>query len=357
MARVLVAMSGGVDSSVAAALLKEDGHEVTGVTMKVWDGESLPQREAHGCYGPDEDDIEDARSIARILDIPFYVFDLTAEYRAEVLDYVRHEYFSGRTPNPCVRCNRRVKLDMLVEKARDDGIEFEFVATGHYARVEQIQSSGRYVLKKARDWEKDQSYFLYALSQEQLSRAFFPLGDFTKAEVVGMAFQRQLGVAQRAESQDFIAGGYSSIMGTSAQPGLIFDRQGTMLGRHRGIPYYTIGQRKGLGISAKEALYVTEIDCAQNALIVGTKEEVYGNELICSEMNWIVLPDLEHALSVKAKIRYSHSESEAIATPLEDGRVRVVFTEPQMAITPGQAVVFYDIDTVVGGGTIEASLR
>ena len=357
MARVMVAMSGGVDSSVAAALLKEDGHEVVGMTMRVWDGESSSQREAHGCYGPDEDDIEDARSVAQTLAIPFYVFDLTAEYRVEVLDYVRQEYLSGRTPNPCVRCNRRVKLDMLVEKARDAGIEFEYVATGHYARVEWNPSIGRFLLKKAKDETKDQTYFLFSLSQEQLGRAIFPLSDFTKAEVVRMASQRELGVVHRPESQDFIAGGYSSLLGTSVKPGPILDDQGNMLGEHRGIPFYTIGQRKGLGISAREALYVTEIDCGRNALIVGTKEEVYGYELVCSGMNWIVVPELEHAFPVKAKIRYSHRESEAIVTPLADGRVHVMFTEPQMAITPGQAVVFYDGDVVVGGGTIEEAVR
>lgn len=358
MARVIVTMSGGVDSSVAAALLKQEGHAVIGVTMSIWDGESPPELGSrHGCYSPDEKDIEDARKVAQTLDIPFHVFDLRQEYKLEVLDYVRREYQLGRTPNPCVRCNRRVKLDKLIEKARESGIYFDYVATGHYAQVEQDQVTHRYLLKKARDKAKDQSYFLFALSQKQLGRSLFPLGNYTKKEVKAIASDLRLGLNDKPESQDFAAGGYYSLLGEAAQPGPILDRQGNVLGEHRGIPFYTIGQRKGLGLSAREAFYVTDIDPERNALRVGPKEEVYGNELTCSGLNWIAIQELERPASVKAKIRYSHNEADAVVAPLGEDKAHVKFREPQMAITPGQAVVFYNGDVVVGGGTIERTTK
>jgi tRNA-specific 2-thiouridylase len=358
MARVIVTMSGGVDSSVAAALLRQEGHAVIGVTMSIWDGESpLERGSRHGCYGPDEKDIEDARKVAQTLDIPFHVFDLRQEYQLEVLDYVRREYQLGRTPNPCVRCNRRVKLDKLIEKARESGIYFDYVATGHYAQVERDQGTHRYLLKKARDKAKDQSYFLFALSQKQLGRSLFPLGNYTKKEVKAIASDLRLGLNDKPESQDFAAGGYYSLLGKAAQPGPILDRQGNILGEHRGIPFYTIGQRKGLGLSAMEAFYVTDIDPERNAIHVGPKEEVYGNELTCSELNWIATPELEGPASVKAKIRYSHNEANAVVAPLGEDKAHVKFREPQIAITPGQAVVFYNGDVVVGGGTIDRTTK
>ena len=355
MAKVVVAMSGGVDSSVAAALLKEKGYEVIGVTMKVWEGEALSGDGIHhACYGPgEEDDIEDARNVAQVLGISFYTFDLKEEYKAEVLDYFCQEYLLGRTPNPCVRCNRRVKFDALIKKAQDIGLEFDYVASGHYARVEYDESERRYLLKKARDMAKDQSYFLSSLSQKQLGHSVFPLGSYTKGEVRKMAQALGLGIDDKPESQNFIAGGYSTLLEAMAKPGPILDRRRNILGRHRGIPFYTIGQRKGLGISAREPLYVIAIEPERNAIVVGCKEEVYGDELVASEVNWIAIERLRQPTEVKAKIRHLHKEAQAIISPLDEDKVRVKFKEPQMAITPGQAAVFYDNDTVIGGGPIE----
>jgi tRNA-specific 2-thiouridylase len=358
MYRVIVAMSGGVDSSVAAAILEKTGNQVTGVTMQVWDeGSPHAADRRHACYGPDFQDIEDARKVARSLDIPFFVFDLRDEYKSEVLEYVRDEYNSGRTPNPCIRCNRKVKLHSLVEKVRESGIIFDYVATGHYARVEWSQSSNRYLLRKAVDRTKDQSYFLYSLSQEQLSRSIFPLGGYTKQDVRKLADGFNLGVKDKPESQDFIAGGYSSLLKGDEKPGLITDKHGRILGEHKGIQYYTIGQRKGLGLSSKEPLYVIDIDPANNEVTVGAKEDVYGYELTCSDVNWISTEDVNHPIDIKAKIRYNHEEAEATVSPINKYRADVRFNEPQLAITPGQAVVFYSGDVVMGGGTIEREMR
>ena len=354
-ARVIVAMSGGVDSSVAALLLKEKGCDVIGVTMKIWNGKT-PGKEGvrHACYGPGEsEDIEDARKVAQILGIPFHIFDLRQEYKTDVLDYFSHEYLSGRTPNPCLVCNRKIKFDALVKKAQDSGIEFDYFATGHYARVEYDNAQRRWLLKKSRQLRKDQSYFLYSLSQEQLIHTLFPLGNYTKKEVKKMAQSFGLGIDNKPESQNFIAGGYSSLFKAQAQPGPILNKHGEILSKHRGIPFYTIGQRKGLGVSAGEPLYVTTIDPKRNAIVVGTKEELYEDELIASDLNWIAIKELKQPLNVRARIRYRHNEAEATVAPLNKDKIHVKFKEPQMAITPGQAVVFYDGDIVVGGGVIQ----
>jgi tRNA-specific 2-thiouridylase len=350
----MVALSGGVDSSVAAALLKQKGHEIVAVTMRIWDGDRIPDREArHACYGPDEEDIEDAARISLSLDIPFHVYDLRSQYKLEVLDYVRREYLSGRTPNPCVRCNRWIKLDRLVDTARKSGLVFDYVATGHYTRVEWSESSHRFLLKTAIDHTKDQSYFLYSLSQEQLGRSLFPLGSYTKQEVRAIASELNLGVDGKPESQDFIAGGYSLLLGLNTRPGPILDTQGNILGEHRGIQFYTVGQRKGLGMSSKSAMYVTRLDPDHNAVYVGEKKDVYGDELICSQLNWIATQELDNVTPARVKIRYNHQAAEAKLEPLYNGKVHVKFKEPQPAITPGQAVVFYSGDLVLGGGTIE----
>ena len=353
--KVIVEMSGGVDSSVAASLLKEEGYEVIGVTMKIWDGGTISKEGTHhACYGPgEEEDIKDAQKVAQILGIPFYIFDLKQEYKTFVLDYFSHEYLSGRTPNPCIRCNQRVKFGAMVKKIYDSGIKFDYFATGHYTRVEYDKVQHRYLLKKAKDLNKDQSYFLYSLSQEQLGHILFPIGDYTKEEVKKIAQNLELGINNKPESQDFITGDYSFLFNKVPRSGPILNKQGKVLGRHKGIPFYTIGQRRGLGISSGERLYVTAIDPERNAIVVSKKEDLLGDKLIASNLNWIGIKKFEKSFKVKAKIRYRHKEAEVEVIPLDKEKIYVKFREPQMAITPGQAIVFYDGDIVVGGGVIE----
>jgi len=356
--KVVVGMSGGVDSSVAAALLREQGYRVSGVTMRIWGGETQSgESTRHACYGPEEEeDIEDARKVCETLDIPFHVFDLRQEYRDQVLDYYSSEYLSGRTPNPCLVCNRRLKFGGLLSKARESGIEFDYFATGHYAKVEYNRERDRYLLKKGADLKKDQSYFISSLSQEQLKSSLFPIGDYTKDEIRKMASEYGLAVSSKTESQDFMAGDYRSLIG-AAPPGRILNKQGNTLGEHSGIPFYTIGQRKGLGITDKDPLYVIDIDSENNAITVGSKEEVYEDDLYASGLNWIAIEKLEQPTTVKAKIRYLHQEAKAEVTPVENDRVYVKFDQPQLAITPGQTVVFYYDDIVLGEGTIEKTRK
>jgi tRNA-uridine 2-sulfurtransferase len=353
--RSLVLMSGGVDSSVAAFLMKEQGYTVTGIIMKIYEGEpgkgSSPR---HGCYGPEEEsDIEDARRVAEQLDIPLQVMDLTEEYKSEVLDYFCEEYLTGRTPNPCVRCNQRVKFGALIQKATEAGIDFDLVASGHYARIEFETESKRYLLKKALDLSKDQSYFLTFLTQEQLGRLVFPLGNLTKREVREMAERLGLKTATKPDSQNFISGDYSSVIKAEDKPGPIIDQQGRLLGQHKGLQYYTIGQRKGLGLAVSGVTYVTSIDPERNAIVVGQKIDNLRSECRVAHLNWISINRLEAPLAVKVKIRSSQKEAQATLIPKEEGVVEVHFEEPQMAVTPGQAAVFYQQDVVVGGGIIQ----
>ena len=348
-------MSGGVDSSVAASLLKEQGYDVTGVTMKIWGGQTSSEPSVHhGCYGPgEEEDIEDARRVARQLEIPFYVLDLTGEYQSEVLDYFSREYLSGRTPNPCIRCNPTIKFGALIEKARLSGLVFDSIASGHYAGIEYDEKERRYLLKKAKDLTKDQSYFLSFLSQKQLAQLIFPLGGYTKIEVRAMANRFKLDIAAKPDSQNFVCGDYTSIFTADSNEGPILDRSGNLLGHHQGIQFYTIGQRKGLGISAPEPLYVTELDPVKNAVIVGNKEDLFCDQFIVSNLNWIAINDLNQPLEISVKIRSAHKETAALVTPLYDGHVQVTLKEPQSAVTPGQTAVFYRDEVVVGAGTIK----
>ncbi len=340
--KVVIAMSGGVDSSVAAALLKKEGHEVIGATMQII---SSGNAEA------------DARQVARRLGIPHHVMDFKDIFARRVIDNFCREYRLGRTPNPCVLCNKYIKFGVLWERARELGADF--LATGHHARVERDETTGNYLLKKGADTQKDQSYFLCQLNQEQLSRTLFPIGNLTKDKVRQIARELELPVADRPESQeicfipdDDYPGFLENHVPGATASGPILDREGNMLGQHQGLIYYTVGQRKGLGIATAEPLYVTAIEPDRNAIVVGTKEHTYGMELVADNLNWIAIARPEHPIRVKARIRYRHAEAEATVTPLDNDSVYVKFSEPQMAITPGQSVVFYDGDTVIGGGTI-----
>jgi tRNA-specific 2-thiouridylase len=352
---VVVGMSGGVDSSVAAALLVKSGYRVAGVTMKLWDGPVASSQGRHGCYGPgEEQDIDDARQVAGLLGIPFRVIDVAAEYRSGVLDYFRSEYRLGRTPNPCSRCNPTIKFGALVSKVRDSGVRLDYFATGHYVNVERRLTDNRMLLTKATDRTKDQSYFLALLSREQVERSLFPLGGYSKDDVRRLAAEWGLPVAAKPDSQDFVDREYRGLQEPS-NPGPILDGQGNELGKHDGIGRHTIGQRRGLGVAGGKPLYVTALDPARNAVIVGERSEISAGGLVASNLNWLAIDRLNGSIEVSARIRYRHEEAKATVGPLDGNRAWVEFETPQMAITPGQTVVFYDGDIVVGGGIIDST--
>jgi tRNA-specific 2-thiouridylase len=350
--KVAVAMSGGVDSSVAAALLKQEGYQVIGVTMQIWDQDV---DKFGGCCGNDV--IDDSKKVAYQLGIPHYVINLRDTFRQKVVSNFYQEYSLGRTPNPCIRCNQHIKFDALLQEVRK--LDADFIATGHYARIRYDEPTGRYLLRKGVDYCKDQSYVLYVLSQQQLKHILLPVGALTKDRVREIATNLKFPVAEKPESQDicFIKDDdYPSYLRKyipqASQPGPILNRAGLVLGEHRGISYYTVGQRKRLGISTGDELYVVAIDPERNAVIVGCKQEVYGDELTAFAFNWIAIEASKQFIA-KVKIRYRHKEAWAVITPLGEGRVHIKFAEPQEAITPGQAVVFYDSFDVIGGGIIE----
>ena len=356
--RVVVGLSGGVDSSIAAALLKDRGYDVVGITMKTFDP-SMPLTESvkHACYGPgEEEDVKAAAAVCDKLGIPFHVIDLKEEFRDHVMAYFRREYLAGRTPNPCILCNHRIKFGFLLEKARKAGVDFEFFATGHYALIEK--SKGRYLLKRAADLSKDQTYFLYALTPVQLSQTLFPVGEYTKPEVREIAHSLGLITADRPESQDFIAGtDYSPFFREGEiEEGEIVDQEGNIIGRHRGIVYYTVGQRRGLGIASPRPLYVLRIDAARNRIVVTEKKNLFSKGLIATQLNLIAVDHLERTYEIKAKIRLQHKEVDATLSPLDNQRAEIRFHKPQLAVTPGQSVVFYSNDIVLGGGIIEQAL-
>ncbi|UCD83433.1 MAG: tRNA 2-thiouridine(34) synthase MnmA [Deltaproteobacteria bacterium] len=350
--RVVVAMSGGVDSSTAASILAKQGYEVIGVSMRL---PNLGETSEVGCCGIRG--IDDARNVAQKIGIPFYALNYEREFEDKVIDYLCREYENGRTPNPCIVCNEKVKLGSLLDKAKS--LNADYLATGHYARIEYDKLSKRYLLKKGKDKAKDQSYFLFSLSQEQLSHSIFPLGDYTKSGVRRLAKEFGLKVHDKVASQEicFVPGNdYREFLRARVDTekfvsGAIVNRDGKILGEHQGIAFYTIGQRKGIG-AHKKPFYVTAIDKETNTVVIGEEKELFQDKLVAENVNWVDREKLVETTEVKARIRHKHPESEATIFPLNGGKVRVEFAQPQRAIAPGQAVVFYREETVVGGGWI-----
>lgn len=386
MARIVVAMSGGVDSSVAAALLKEQGHEVIGIMLRLWsepgmiEDDGLERVVQNKCCSLEA--VDDARRVARKLDIPFYLVNVEQEFKENVVDLFYQEYVAGRTPNPCLTCNRHIRFTLLLNRAL--ALNADYLATGHYVRVDDHPLTGKRRLRRALDPDKDQSYVLHVLNQEQLAHACFPLGEYTKPQVRAMAAERGLSVASKPESQEIcfvaqnnyrgfidryahneaeeservpVAAGVSSgNMIQIPRPGPIYNQEGQTLGRHRGLAYYTVGQRKGLGLTSLEALHVLRIDSEQNALIVGPAEALLRSTCIVGKMHFLNGEVPSEPFSARVRIRYKAPEQEAVVVPLDAQHVQVTFSRPQRAITPGQAAVFYggeDGDEVLCGGIIE----
>lgn len=352
--RIAVGLSGGVDSAVALALLKEKGHDVFGVMMKLWNGEYKTTKK-HACYGPNEtEEIERAEAVCREVKVPFYIFDCSEEYKRIVLAYFRTEYMSGRTPNPCIKCNHEVKFGLLPHLIKQAGLSFEKFATGHYARIVYDDKLNRYVLMKAVDKAKDQSYFLYRLTQDQLSKTVFPLGSMLKHEVVCLAKMKHLPVNPEEESQDFYAGDYRKLVGSEPSKGDIVDINGKVLGKHNGIWNYTIGQRKGLGISFTQPLYVISIKGERNEIVVGTKQQAMRSSFIVNDIAYGALNSINPPLRATVKIRSNHRGSPARIVRVSGSIIQVQLDSPCNAITPGQSAVFYNKDKVLLGGIIDS---
>jgi tRNA-specific 2-thiouridylase len=369
MEKVVVGMSGGVDSSVAAYLLQKQGYDVIGVTMQIWQDEDICTLEENGgCCGLSA--VEDARRVASVLDIPYYVMNFKQEFKDNVIDYFVGEYLEARTPNPCIACNRYVKWESLLKRSLDIGASY--IATGHYASIERLPN-GRYTIKKSVTQAKDQTYALYNLTQHQLSHTLMPVGSYAKDEIRRIAVEQKLPVAHKPDSQEicfvpdndyagFIAKYLEDKKGNVTEqtsdaflgmtPGNYVNTAGEILGRHRGMIHYTVGQRKGLGIAMGQPVFVVELRPETNEVVLGNADEVFSDRLYANRLNFMSIEDLEGELEVEAKIRYSHKGARCIIKKTDTDEVLCVFEEPQRAITPGQAVVFYQGDYVVGGGTI-----
>jgi tRNA-specific 2-thiouridylase len=355
--RVVVAMSGGVDSSVAAGLLVREGYEVLGITMQLWPSD-LPKNHESGCCSLSA--VEDARRVCHTLGIPHYVVNLRETFDRDVIRNFVDEYAEGRTPNPCVRCNKFIKFDAFLDKARALGARY--IATGHYARVRNDASTGRYQLLRSADPQKDQTYALYPLTQEQLAHTLFPLGDLIKERTREIAEEMGLLTAHKPDSQEicFVPDNdYAAFLAHRApqvfKPGRIVNEEGKTLAEHSGVALYTVGQRKRLGVSSPIPLYVTRIQPETGDVVVGTNDSLLARRLEAEEFNWLAPPPLQESLAIEAKIRYTMKAAPARLRDLGEGRAEVVFDEPQRAITPGQSVVCYHGNEVIGGGVIRSS--
>lgn len=352
---VVVGMSGGVDSSVAAYLLKEQGYRVIGVTMQIWqDEEQAAMEENGGCCGLSA--VDDARRVAVRLEIPYYVMNFKREFKEQVIDYFVEEYAAGRTPNPCIACNRYVKWESMMQRALEIGADY--IATGHYARIVRLPN-GRYTLKKSATQKKDQTYALYNLTQDQLKRTLMPVGEYEKDQIRKIAEDIGLLVANKPDSQDICfvpdgdyAGYLENEAGLPVNPGNFVDRSGKILGQHKGIVHYTVGQRKGLGLSLGHPAFVLEIRPETNEVVIGTKEESMQTVVKANHVNWMSVEKLEHPMRVFAKIRYNHRGAWCEVSQTGEDEITCVFEEPQGAPAPGQALVLYDGEYVLGGGTI-----
>lgn len=354
--KVVVGLSGGVDSSVAAYLLKKQGYDVIGVTMQIWqEQEVIEEEENGGCCGLSA--VDDARRVAQALDIPYYVMNFRQVFQKQVMDYFVEEYLQGRTPNPCIACNRYVKWESLLQRGLELGADY--IATGHYARIIQLPN-GRYTLKTSKTTAKDQTYALYNLTQHQLSHTLMPVGEYTKDEIRQIAEEAGLPVAHKADSQEicFIPDNdYAGFIDREAKdrvpkPGNFVTTDGKILGQHKGITHYTIGQRKGLNLSMGKPVFVTKICPKTNEVIIGDNEDVFTNTLLCKNINYMGMEDLNQPRKVFAKIRYAHKGEMCLLEKVGEDMIRCTFDNPVRAVTPGQAVVFYEQDYVLGGGTI-----
>lgn len=358
MAKIVVGLSGGVDSSVAAYLLKEAGHEVIGVTMQIWQEETPElQEENGGCCGLSA--VEDARRVAAMLGIPYYVMNFRSEFQKSVIDYFVAEYMEGRTPNPCIACNRYVKWESLYHRAKSIGADG--IATGHYSRIVKL-SNGRFALQKSVTDAKDQTYALYNLTQDQLKHTMMPVGAYSKEEIRAMAEKIGLLVANKPDSMeicfvpdDDYAGFIEGYTGKTFPKGNFVNTAGEILGPHQGIIHYTVGQRKGLGIALGARMFVKEIRPKMNEVVLASNEELFSNVLYADRLNFMSVETITEPMEVVAKIRYNHKGAKALIELVGEDKLKVTFEEPQRAITPGQAVVLYDGDIVVGGGTILGS--